>query len=153
MKKLIIPVALLILGTASGIGAGIMTARPTTHTASDDSAPPSPAPAEATTYVPLDEAFVVPILRNGATTSIVVMSLGLEILPADAPKVAPMTPKLRDQFLQVLYDHANTGGFDGMFTAPDVMRQLRNRLRAAASETIGAGVRDILVTDLSRQDY
>lgn len=146
MKKILLPMILTVIGTASGIGAGIITARPAVE------AVPTIIPPTHT-YVPLDEPFVVPILRDEMTRAIVVAALGIEIDAAQASIVAPAMPKLRDQFLQVLYDHANTGGFDGLFTAPDVMRRLRDRLKSAAVETLGDGVLDILVTDLSRQEY
>ncbi|ADO43498.1 flagellar basal body-associated FliL family protein [Ketogulonicigenium vulgare] len=146
MKKILLPMILTVIGTASGIGAGIITARPAVE------AVPTIIPPTHT-YVPLDEPFVVPILRDEMTRAIVVAALGIEIDAAQASIVAPAMPKLRDQFLQVLYDHANTGGFDGLFTAPDVMRRLRDRLKSAAVETLGNGVHDILVTDLSRQEY
>ncbi|WP_273691467.1 flagellar basal body-associated FliL family protein [Ketogulonicigenium vulgare] len=146
MKKILLPMILTVIGTASGIGAGIITARPAVE------AVPTIIPPTHT-YVPLDEPFVVPILRDEMTRAIVVAALGIEIDAVQASIVAPAMPKLRDQFLQVLYDHANTGGFDGLFTAPDIMRRLRDRLKSAAVETLGDGVLDILVTDLSRQEY
>jgi hypothetical protein len=61
-------------------------------------------------------------------------------------------PKLRDAFLQVLFDHANTGGFDGVFTATNVMRSLRAALLDAAGTAVPDLVRDVLILDIQRQD-
>ena len=50
-----------------------------------------------------------------------------------------MEPKLRDVFLQVLFDHANMGGFRGAFTRSDVLEPLRTALREAAQKHLGKG--------------
>ena len=61
-------------------------------------------------------------------------------------------PRLRDAFLQVLFDHSNLGGFDGVFTSAANMRALRNALRTEAQRIIGPNVYDVLITDIVRQD-
>jgi hypothetical protein len=61
-------------------------------------------------------------------------------------------PKLRDAFLQVLFDHANTGGFKGAFTDSGTMSTLRTALTEIAQKTIGNQINDVLVIDIVRQD-
>lgn len=61
-------------------------------------------------------------------------------------------PKLRDAFLQAMFLHAQSGGFDGAFIAPGPMADLRGALRMAARDVIGPAVHDVLVTEIARQD-
>ncbi len=61
---------------------------------------------------------------------------------------------MRDSFLQVLFDHANAGGFDGAFTEAGAMDQLRGALREVAQRDLGEElVKDVLILEIARQDY
>ena len=62
-------------------------------------------------------------------------------------------PKLRDSFLQVLFDHANIGGFDGAFTNANNLAVLRGALREVAQKDMGDQVTDVLIVEIARQDY
>jgi hypothetical protein len=164
MIRILLPVLLLLLGMGGGIGAGLVlrsepardgTAAPTppaepeTHPDHDETAP---GPANGSEYVRLNNQFVVPIVRNGAVRSLVVMSLTLEIAAGNNQVVFDHEPRLRDAFLQVLFAHANAGGFDGTFTQAAAMAPLREALSEAAHQILGAIARDVLIVDLTRQD-
>ena len=82
----------------------------------------------------------------------VVITLSLETKVGMAEKIRLYEPKLRDVFLQVLFDHANMGGFRGAFTRSDVMTPLRTALREAAQQLLGRDVYDVLIMDITRQD-
>ncbi len=56
------------------------------------------------------------------------------------------------QFLQVLFDHANAGGFNGAFTSSTNMDVLRQSLLETAQAVIGKSVRNVLIVDIVRQD-
>lgn len=106
----------------------------------------------STTIVKMNNQFVVPILKEGRVSAMLVMSLSLET-DVDAQELAfSKEPKLRDAFLQVLFDHANAGGFDGTFTGGDRLDQLRRLLRASTRKILGDVVHNVLVTDIARQD-
>ena len=109
-------------------------------------------PLEERAYARLNNQFVVPVVRDEKVQSLVVLSLSLEVAPGSEADVFAHEPKLRDLFLQVLFDHANTGGFDGAFTASTNMRVLRDALRRVAVEDVGLGIRDVLILDIVRQD-
>ena len=47
-----------------------------------------------------------------------------------APSVEAVKPRLRDSFLKVMFRHANSGGFDGSFTAGRKMEDLKSALLA-----------------------
>jgi hypothetical protein len=73
--------------------------------------------------------------------------------PAGASSVYRVEPKIRDAFLTVLFDHANSGGFDGAFTSSGSMEILRRALREAGQKAVGeAVVSDVLITGIVRQD-
>lgn len=104
-------------------------------------------------FVKLNNQFVIPVVRNGRVGSLVVMSLSVEIAGTGGTElVFKNEPKLRDVFLQVMFDHANAGGFDGAFTESGTMTMLRRALLEVAQKALGANVRDILITDIVRQD-
>lgn len=171
MSKLL-PVLLLLVGIAGGVGAGLVLAPEplACPEAGDGEAGPPPegcpppsgpvaagesgeeggeAPAE---FVRMNDQFVIPVLRDGEARALVVLSLTLEVEPGRTGAVFEIEPKLRDALLRVLFDHANAGGFDGAYTAAGPMVRLRRALLEAAVKIGGDDIRDILVLDLLRQD-
>ena len=61
-------------------------------------------------------------------------------------------PKLRVSFLQVMFDHANIGGFSGSFTTNENLGILRRSLREAARAELGKDATDVLILEIARQD-
>jgi flagellar protein FliL len=181
MKKLL-PILLALLGCAAGAGAGYALRPATGASAdaaaghapaADDAEHVGAAPehgAEATAapatehgeegehaenqpeYVKLNNQFVVPVVENGAVTAMVILSLSLEVAPGSTETVYAREPKLRDVFLQVLFDHANSGGFRGSFTDGANLVVLRQALLEIARRTLGHIVTDVLIVDIARQD-
>lgn len=163
MLSKLLPVILLIVGTGGGIGAGIMLAPApdTAHAEAGGEHAPMPAKAEEPDpeseedqreYIKVSNQFVVPVVERDNLTSLVVLSLSLETKKGISEKVHAYEPKLRDVFLQVLFDHANMGGFRGAFTRSDVLAPLRTALREAAQKHLGKDVYDVLIMEISRQD-
>lgn len=188
MKKLLLPLILLLLGIGGGVGAGIflipapvqeamvpgpcgelsvpevaaehVSAEPegadqaSTETG-DVTAEGEPVDAGAATgfeYVRMNNQFVVPVVEAGAVKSMVVLTISIEVTSGTQEMVFTYEPKMRDVFLQVLFDHANSGGFDGQFTSAENMRDLRRALRLAGQEAVGEQIHDVLITDIVRQD-
>ncbi len=169
MIRKLLPVLLAVAGLAGGAGAGYVL-RPA----------PAPDAAEATAdghasqtaaahpregdhgdghgdageseFVKLDHQFVIPVLANGRVTSMVAMSLTLDLEPGSRGAVTARQPLLRDRFLRVLMDHANTGGFDGTFTSNGALGALKTALMEAGNAALGGGVRDVLILDVARQE-
>ncbi|MDQ2093985.1 flagellar basal body-associated FliL family protein [Rhodalgimonas zhirmunskyi] len=108
--------------------------------------------SEAHDYVKLNNQFVVPVVNADKVEALVVLSLSVEVKPGENDKVYAIEPKLRDAFLQVLFDHANMGGFRGAFTSSNNMKILRRSLLEKAGKTSGGLVSDVLITDIARQD-
>ncbi len=180
--KLVLPLILGVAGLAGGAGAGFFlkpAAAPAAEAADPHAAPAEPGaesghgaePAESHEagghdagghggegeaplhdYVKLNNQFLVPVVERGEIVSLVVLSLSLEAAPGSTEAVYAREPKLRDAFLQVLFAHANAGGFNGAFTEAAPMDGLRTALREAATKVLGDTVTDVLIIDLVRQD-
>ncbi|NCQ24519.1 MAG: flagellar basal body-associated protein FliL [Rhodobacteraceae bacterium CG17_big_fil_post_rev_8_21_14_2_50_63_15] len=167
MIRILLPVLLLILGIAGGVGAGLMQ-RPEAETQikepSDGAAEAdltagqhsvshdSHATAEAPEYVKFNNQFVVPVVTRDLISAMIVLSLSVEIVPGTSQTIYDREPKLRDAFLQVLFDHANMGGFEGAFTNAGNMDVLRKSLTDVARRVVGDMALSVLITDIARQD-
>lgn len=109
--------------------------------------------ADATSeYVKLNNQFVIPVIEKGQVISLVVLSLSLEVTVGSTEKVYAAEPKIRDALLQVLFDHANAGGFAGAFTETATMADLRRGLLETVKTILGDTVLGVLVSDIVRQD-
>lgn len=147
----ILPIALMLLGLAGGVGAGFVL-RPVPEAPPDgQDTVPAPVEAPVTQLYELEGQFLVPLIEEGRVKSIVVIELALEIDDTANLAVADKEPLLRDRMLQILFDHANTGGFEGMFTANNNMALLRKALQDACTQVMGDGVvYEVLITNILR---
>ena len=141
MRRLL-PLVLVLVLTGAGFGAGMVLRPP----------PPEPEVQAPRDYVKMPNQFVIPILHEGRVRSLVVLSLSLEIAAGNTELVHSREPKLRDGFLEVLFRHANQGGFDGNFTDEVALERLRRSLRDAAQAVLQDVVSDVLISELVRQD-
>lgn len=149
IKKLL-PVLLGLLGLGIGIGAGIFLRKPPEPAPVVAEAPLDPALAPE--YVKLANQFIVPVMVKGKVGAMVILSLSLEVKPGSTAEVYNVEPKLRDVFLQVMFDHANSGGFSGSFTDGSNLLLLRKSLLEAAKAVLKDKVSDVLIIDIVRQD-
>ena len=102
-------------------------------------------------YVKLNNQFIVPVVKKGVVEALVILSVSLEVTTGASQEVYAVEPKLRDNFLQVLFDHANAGGFDGAFTASNNMDVLRQALLEVAQQSLGKKMSDVLIVDIVRR--
>jgi flagellar protein FliL len=155
MLRKILPILLAILGVGLGGGAAFMlrpAPEPTEETEAETASPKDEAADVQAEYVKLPNQFIIPIVIEGRVQSLVVMSLSLEVLPGSSDAVFAKEPKLRDMFLQVLFDHANTGGFRGSFTDTRNLVQIRRALLEVAQKTMPNVITDVLIAEIARQD-
>lgn len=151
----ILPFLFLLAGAATGIGGGYLFVPPSGHEALPDetgereNTPAADAEAE---FIKMNNQFVVPVTETDRIAALVVLSLSLEAEPGQREAIYEREPKLRDAFLRILFDHANMGGFAGAFTAADRLEPLRAALREAAQAEFGPAIRDVLITEIARQD-
>lgn len=169
MRKLL-PIILAFLGIGAGIGAGFYfkpapmepedaptldACLPSEGESVDAvSSPVISAPVDPATreYVRLNNQFVVPVVMDNRVSALVVLSISVEVEKGQSQAVFDREPKLRDLFLQVLFNHANIGGFQGAFTDTRNMTVLRRHLRDAGKSVMGDFLSDVLITDIARQD-
>jgi flagellar protein FliL len=158
------PLFIALAGLGGGVAAGLFL-RPETEDSQHATETPPEDGHEATEtaedqgsaegvpeFVKLNNQFVVPVVTDERVTALVVLSLSLEVTPGTTEAVFQREPKLRDVFLQVLFDHANLGGFGGSFTDGSNLVLLRGTLLEAARSVLGPDVSDVLITDIARQD-
>jgi hypothetical protein len=146
----IVPLLIVLLGLAAGVGGGLFL-RPEADLSSPSDAHTEDAPP-LTEFVKLNNQFVVPIVEDGRVASLVIMSLSVEVTVGGTEAVYAREPKLRDALLQVMFDHANAGGFRGVFTDGANLILLRKALTEVAQKVSGDIIKDVLLADISRQD-
>jgi flagellar protein FliL len=147
----LLPVVLMVLGLAGGVGAGLALRPPPPELDEGEKAALPPAPDVPLTTHVLRNQFMVPLLEGERVTAMVVIHLALEVPEAQKAAIAIAEPRLRDRFLQVMFDHANGGGFVGMFTANNTMGLLRQSLLEAGQAVVGRdSLRAVLITDIVR---
>lgn len=169
MGKLL-PVIIAVIGLVIGAGAGFMlkpSPPPTEEAAHEGDAHATDAHGaqkddghgkdthdggDGTEFVKLNNQFVIPVVHQGKVASLVVLSISLEVDAGGEGAVFQKEPKLRDALLQVLFDHANSGGFDGAFTETENMTHLRRAIFETAQHILGPMVHGVLLTDIVRQD-
>jgi len=166
MMKKLLPIVLVLLGIGGGVGAGLVLKPelPVEDTVLEETDPcgdvqPASSVAKRPVadpvtreYVRLNNQFIVPVVQKERIDALVVLSLSIEIAKGRSQTVFDREPKLRDEFLQVLFNHANMGGFQGAFTETATMAILRRNLLEAGQSILGDAVSDILITDIARQD-
>lgn len=164
----LLPVILALVGLGAGMGAGLALrpapeasvaetdtegGDPAATAASADPAAPGGAESSGETgFVEMSRQFVIPVIGEDRIDALVVASLSVEVTSGAESRVGTRQPKLRDRFLRVMLDHANTGGFDGPFTANGSMDRLRRALVESGSEVLGRDLVDVLILGLNRQD-
>lgn len=170
MIKKLFPVVFLIVGLGAGVGAG-MALKPADKPVAEDAEAKSDQKksekgdkeakgsksgkdkkAAEFEYLKLTKQFVVPVVTDDEISALVTMSLSLEALPGLSEQFYEIEPKLRDGFLQVMFDHANIGGFNGAFTQSKNLSVLRKALLEVAQKQMGADISDVLIMSIARQD-
>lgn len=167
MRKLI-PIILALLGLGGGIGAGlVLKPEPEVALAEHPCGDPNAQAKEEKVavkeveeeqpsdleYVKLSNQFVVPVVKDNLVSSMVIMSISIEVTLGSKEVVYQREPKLRDAILSVLFDHAALGGFDGAFTSSVKLDTLRSTLKRSVENILTSEIaKDILITDLVRQD-
>lgn len=163
MKK-ILPILIALIGTGTGVGAGFFNkSNQVSNEATEYACGPSsdadlvmeePDSVDSSDfeYAKLNNQFVVPVVTDGRVQNLVILTLSIEVAPGEKDTVYQREPKLRDAFIQTLFNHANIGGFAGEFTNSNTMDILRHELLISAKDVFGNLAKDVLIIDIMRQD-
>lgn len=158
--KFILPLIIIILGAAGGGAAGyFLQPEPqdadhacVCEDAIDAGAHGEDEPMEEFEYVNIEKQFVVPLIEDETLTGMALMSLSLEIAPGTREEVYAREPKLRDEFLRVLFAYASIGGFNGNYLEANDLKIVRSDLTQVAQNILGPIVNEVLIVDMIRQD-
>jgi flagellar FliL protein len=155
MRKLI-PILMILLGLGGGLGAGyVLRPLPQIDDISETDAVLSDRVALPTGIdigvFEIPNQFMVPLIVEDRIASVLIVTLAMEIDETQRDLVATHVPRLRDAMLQVMFDHANSGGFSGAFTTNATLGALRNTLLEAGQYILGRDVvLKVLITDILR---
>lgn len=108
--------------------------------------------AASVEYFRFPNQFFVPIIRNGSSNAVMVLTLSLEIPATARTGIEAREHPLRDALLGALLAEANSGAFDGNFTSEPVLERLRQAMLTAARRAAGPEVRRVLIEDIGRQE-
>lgn len=103
-------------------------------------------------YMEFPQQFFVPLVRNGTLRSVMILNISLELPDEIAEAAYRQENRLRDAILRALLIHANSGGFDGNFTADAHVDLLRQTLLQTARTASGLQVSGVMIGDIARQD-
>ena len=90
-------------------------------------------------------------MRQGDLRDVMILTVTLQTDGANLQALSKKEHILRDALLRQLMIHANTGGFDGNFTADRNLVTLREGLLQAAKAATDAPVTAVLIEDIARQ--
>lgn len=154
MQKILILV-IIMLGATGGIASGFAYNEyfaPNSPAVETQPTTPEPQETREFEYLKLNNQFLVPLVRDNALTGLIALTMSLELAPGHMDVVYAQEPKIRDAFLQVLFDHANMGGFVGQFTKSSNLESLKRQLYDVGRKISGDIVQGVLITDIARQD-
>lgn len=164
MIRKIIPLALPLVALVGGAVAGDMLRAPDPATAEHpEEAKPAgdghaaatgahdAAPAGEAAWFQFPTQFFVPLVRQGDLQDVMILTLTVQTDSSSLAALAKKEHSLRDAMLRALMIHANTGGFDGNFTADRNLATLREALLQAARATTDLPVTAVLIEDIVRQ--
>jgi flagellar FliL protein len=103
-------------------------------------------------YVKFNSQFVVPLQSEGRVTALLVANLLLEVPEGGTEAAILREPRIRDEFLKILFNMAAEGAFTEDLFAPQIQTELRGRLLTAARGILGDQVNAVLISDFLKQD-
>ncbi|CAM3255215.1 hypothetical protein PANO111632_10625 [Paracoccus nototheniae] len=95
--------------------------------------------------------FFVPLVRQGDMRDMMILTLTLQTNAASIDALGRKEHALRDALLRALMIHANTGGFDGNYTADRNLVLLRKSLMTATKTVTKLPVSAVLIEDIALQ--
>jgi flagellar protein FliL len=163
MIKFVLPVLSLMVGLGGGGAAAIMLGPAASEqhgagvdhsgTAEEDSATHDDGQDKGPTeIVKLPNQFVVPVIVNKSVRSMVILTVALEVEQGQADFVRTLEPKLRDTFLDELFNLAAMGGFRDELISRKTLEIVRAALSQRARDVLRQKAVTVLVTDMARQD-
>ena len=108
--------------------------------------------APAVIYYKFTREFVVPIIRNGRVSSLVILNLNLEADASMERKLYDMEPKLRDNIMTTLITLSNDGTTFESMTSVKNYESIRSLVLQNLGSVVKEGITNVLIVDLAKQD-
>lgn len=106
----------------------------------------------STDFINFKRQFVVPVIKEDAVGSLILLNLGLEVPGGMRDEVFRLEPRFRDAFIRELLQLSDDGYFDEALTSPETYEVVRETLQRAAQNISKEGVTGVLILDMTRQD-
>ena len=154
MKKLL-PVLLIVVGVAMGVGAGVFLKPAPTSDAMEghvEDVPSGTDEGAERSFVKIGKQTIVPVVNDGETRALMLFELAVDVPATRADQVHEMEPRLRDAFLRELFQMSYTGAFLTNFTEERIIEELRRNLTNAARTYLGHNQAEVLILDVMRQE-
>lgn len=103
-------------------------------------------------YYKFTREFVVPIIRNGRVSSLVILNLNLEADASISQKLFEMEPKLRDNIMTTLITLSNDGTTFESMTSVENYESIRSMVLSNLKSVVATGINNVLIVDLAKQD-
>lgn len=108
--------------------------------------------APAVIYYKFTREFVVPIIRNGRVSSLVILNLNLEADASIERELFDMEPKLRDNIMTTLITLSNDGTTFESMTSVKNYESIRSLVLQNLGSIVKEGITNVLIVDLAKQD-
>lgn len=108
--------------------------------------------APAVIYYKFTREFVVPIIRDGRVSSLVILNLNLEADASIERELFDMEPKLRDNIMTTLITLSNDGTTFESMTSVKNYESIRSLVLQNLGSVVKDGITNVLIVDLAKQD-
>lgn len=103
-------------------------------------------------YYKFSREFVVPIMRGGQVTSLIILHINLETDSSTADKLFADEPKLRDNIMTTLIGLSNDGVTLEQPTEIQNYETIRASILTNLQESIDEGIYNVLIVDMAKQN-
>lgn len=103
-------------------------------------------------YYKFSREFVVPIMRGGQVTSLVILHISLETDSSTSERLFSEEPKLRDNIMTTLIALSNDGRTLEEPTNINNYETIRSMILMNLKDSIDAGIQNVLIVDMAKQN-
>ena len=103
-------------------------------------------------YYKFSREFVVPIMRGGQVTSLVILHISLETDSATSERLFSEEPKLRDNIMTTLIGLSNDGRTLERPTDINNYETIRSVILMNLKDSIDSGIKNVLIVDMAKQN-
>lgn len=110
------------------------------------------ASSGSSAYYKFSREFVVPIMRGGQVTSLVILHISLETDSSTSERLFSEEPKLRDNIMTTLIALSNDGRTLEQPTDINNYETIRSMILMNLKDSIDDGIQNVLIVDMAKQN-